>query len=685
MKTILAIILFLTTICYGGGGQIMDANDANVPYQIQTPFTTADLFNIQYAQADNQMYLVDGNHPPQLLRRFGHADWTIEDCNFITGPYLPENIENITITPSATTGTITLVADANIFDGNHVGALWQISQKRGTQVLSGSLASDTNSTESDTFTGGYSFTTSGTWNATVTLERKASNSTVWVNALASLNSTNFDNPANEESAGASFRVRMSSYVSGSCSYTFMISDPMNHGVVRISEYIDANDVNALVITALEDTNATKQWREGYWSNYRGWPKAVEFHQQRLVYGGSTSFPQTIWFGKANPNDYLDFTEGVLDTSAFTIALPGQNPIQWLLSQDYLFIGTSGSVGKYGDQGKAITPTSPNYREQSKAGAAGIKAVLAGDALLYIERGGTKVRELIYSLAMDKYLSPDLTILSENITRGGIVDVAFQVRPDPMLWCVLSDGNMAVLTYQRDQEVIGWTLHNTEGTFESVCRIPGVPGTSEDEIWVSVKRTPDGNEVRYIEQFQPRDWGDDVNNCWFVDSGLHYDGNSTADFNGLIHLIGKTVSVYADGMIQSNEVVDANGAVTIDRAASHVTIGPPYTARLETLPLRIDPQDSAMNKKIREINIDFWQTGACRFGNGANSSLTIINFANDVGADPNATFQDLYSSIVSPKRLLWPYGSMKKQTVFVDSNKPVPLTIRSIQTSYDLTQ
>ena len=51
-------------------------------------------------------------------------------------------------------------------------------------------------------------------------------------------------------------------------------------------------------------------------------------------------------------------------------------------------------------------------------------------------------------------------------------------------------------------------------FESVAIIPTAEG--EDEIWVVVKRTIDGNEVRYIEQFQPVDWGSDQNDCWFVD-------------------------------------------------------------------------------------------------------------------------------------------------------------------------
>ena len=160
---------------------------------------------------------------------------------------------------------------------------------------------------------------------------------------------------------------------------------------------------------------------------------MAFHQQRLVFGGSDSYPQTIWFGKQDPDDYANFLEGTLDTSAFTVALEGQNPIRWLLSQDYLLIGTSGTCGKWGEQGKAVTPTSPNYQEQTRHGCEAIPAVLGGDSVLYVERGARKVREFSYNLQYDKYLSPDLTLLSSDITDSGIKYIDFQLRPDPVLW------------------------------------------------------------------------------------------------------------------------------------------------------------------------------------------------------------------------------------------------------------
>lgn len=687
-KIILFILLVFSTVSFAEtSGQILTSGDA--AYYISTDYDASEIWDVQYAQADNEMYLVDGNDPPQVLTRTDHNDWTIADVNFVTGPFLPENTTAYTMTPSGTSGSITLECSAPASDGtfqstsgaSHVDSIWAINQVRANSSVTGSFTANGVSLSTPSFTGGFGFTTTDTWSGTVTLQRSTNNGISWRAALTPLVDTNFDNPAETEADGAIYRAVMSNYSSGTCTYAITITDNTNKGVVKITAVADGNTATATVLTALVDTNSTTLWREGYWSDYRGWPKTVAFHQQRLIYGGSTTYPQTIWFGKADPDDYANFLEGTLDTSAFTIALQGQNPIRWLKSQDYLLIGTSASTGKYGDQGKAITPTSPYYREQSKIGSASIMAIDASDSVLFIERGNRKVREFAYSLQYDKYLSPDLTLYAEDITEGKIKDVAFQQSPDPTLWCVLEDGDIATLTYKRDQNVIGWTKQTTDGDFESVCRIPGL--TYEDEIWVIVKRTIDGNDVRYIEKFEPRDWGSDPNDCWFVDSGLTYTGEEANDFNGIDHLIGENVYIYADRIIAPNEVVDANGAIVIDFLAARVLVGLPFTSKLETLPLRIDPQDKLVNKKIRRIGFDLYETGYLQYGNGASATLETIRFGGDMIYDVNATAQDLYTSTVAPKICYWPYGSMKKQTIYVETDMPMPLTIRSITPEFDV--
>jgi hypothetical protein len=263
---------------------------------------------------------------------------------------------------------------------------------------------------------------------------------------------------------------------------------------------------------------------------------VEHHEQRCIYGGSTSYPQAIWASvtASQDADYDDFGEGLGDAAdAWTYILPAMNPIQWMRSREYLMIGTTGGIGRLGSPDKPIDPTwPPTFRLQARNGSDYIQAVHAVDAVLYVERGGQKVRELSYTYDSDRYVAPDMTILAEHITGDGITEIDFQSRPDPMLWSVREDGVLLSMTYQRDHEVVAWSRHITGqdvndltswDLFESVAVIPGRSlkenGDTrlDDEVWAVVKRTIDSNDYKFVEQFQPLDWGEDDDYCWLAAS------------------------------------------------------------------------------------------------------------------------------------------------------------------------
>jgi len=738
---------------YRNGAQILDGD--NFPVEIETQHQTSDLFNMQFVQTDNAMYIVDNENPPQILTRTSHTDWAIRNVPFTNGPFLPENDLDISITPSRTTGNITLTCSAEIFKSTpgvgHKGSLWAIEQVRASSIVSGTFSDNGTSLSTPFFIGGYSFTTTGTGTGTTTLQRSTNNGISWRNALTPLTNQFFDNPAEFEEDGAIYRVTLTGSNQVDINYNFTIADNINKGVVKITGIVSSTVANASVITELADTSATTTWREGYWSDFRGWPGTLTFHQQRLVYGGSDSFPQELWFGEQNPDDYANFLEGSLDTAAFTFALEGQNPIRWLLSQDYLLIGTSGSCGKWGEQGKSATPTSPSFQKQTRNGSFALAAMFAGDDIIYVERGGRKVRRFGFDLQSDKYLSPELTVLSPEITDSGILNADFQLRPDPILWCVLNNGDIATLTHQPEQSVIAWTKQVTDGDFESVAVISS--GDNEDEVWVSVERILAG--ARYIERFKPHDWGSDDDDLWFVDSGLSYDGgaaitvtgatqadpgvitagthgfsdgdqvlfssvggmvelngnvytvaSSDADtfelkdatgtwdydtsgftaytsggsvqqvedtFTGLDHLEGETVKVWADGIVLSDEVV-VNGAITIDVASSTVAVGLPYTAKIETLPIRVDPQDISLNKKIKRLWVDLYKSGTFKFGPGSTADLSEVNMWEEATLTAK---QDLYTSTAKMKQFSFIYAGFQKQTVYVESSEPVPFTVRAI--------
>ena len=162
----------------------------------------------------------------------------------------------------------------------------------------------------------------------------------------------------------------------------------------------------------------------------------------------------------------------------------------------------------------------------------MQAILANDAIIYVQKGAKRVREFIYSEERKGFLSPDLTYLASHIAGSGtIVDMAFQQSPDSVLWAVRSDGVLLSLTYQKTYGVVAWARHPIDGEVESVAVIPGIPGSTEDEIWISVKRNIDGTEARYIEYFKPRDFGADQKDCFFVDCGLTWEGEAAQKITG----------------------------------------------------------------------------------------------------------------------------------------------------------
>lgn len=515
---------------YREQGQILSGISA---YEVVTTYTEAELFDIQVEQHQNKLYLWHADHKPATLTRASHTSWTLANLAYTNGPFKVENSTATTMTPSATTGTITLTASTNTFNADHVGSLWQINHRVTANAVSGTLSANGNSSTLP-IGGGFTIKTAGTWTGIITVQRSDDNGVSWEDTefqIRSTNDGNLDDGGNENEVGVIYRVNMSSYSSGSCTYTLTALTYIHKGSVSITVYTSEKVVTGTVQTTLYSTDATDRWSDPFWSDYEGWPQCGCVHEGRLWHFSTATYPQAV-FGSAIPDSGEDFTDmlaGAEDDDAIIYTLPGQNPIQWGISQTYLMLGTLAGAGRLGHETEPITPDNPSYRGQSKNGSAYIKAVEAGDSILYVERGGRRIREYVYTLERDKFITPDLSVLADHILKVGIVQIAFQNRPDTILWCVLNDGNIATLTFNREQEITAWGLQVTDGSFESVTV---VPGDDEDEVWVAVQRTINSATARYIELFQPRDWGDDDEDAWFVDSGLKWDGGDAVNITNV---------------------------------------------------------------------------------------------------------------------------------------------------------
>jgi hypothetical protein len=386
----------------------------------------------------------------------------------------------------------------------------------------------------------------------------------------------------------------------------------------ITSFTDSTHVGVTWTTAV-GTTASSVWRLGVWSTANGYPRAVAFNQDRLVFAGCTQYPARI--DGSNTSDYENFapsgTDGtVVDSNAisFTLNSTKVNVINWLLSDEWgLLAGTASGewVIAASTQQNAVTPTNVTAKMTSAYGSTNVIPAKMGKATLFVQRTKRKLREMTYQFTLGTFQAPDISVVAEHLTKSGIKQMAPAMAPQPVLWITRADGTLVGMSYDKDQEVLGWHQHSLGGysdaaqtlppVVESVAVIPS-PNTDRDEVWVSVQRYINGSVVRTVE-YMNKYWedGDATADAFFVDCGATYSGASTTTVTGLTWLVGQTVSVLADGSVHPTCVVDGTGKITLSRSASTVQVGLGYNSTGKTLRIEAGAADGTAQGKLKRIH------------------------------------------------------------------------------------
>jgi len=331
--------------------------------------------------------------------------------------------------------------------------------------------------------------------------------------------------------------------------------------VEITAFTSSTVVVATVKEALSSASATDDWAEGAWSSVRGYPARITFHEKRLCFARTSQEPQKVWCSKSYIYD--DFAVGSLDDDALNLALASNesNELQWLISGKALIAGSYGGefVISSGD-GSPITPTNVNVQRVSNWGSEAIVPKKIGNFFYFVQRFGKKLREMFYQWDVDTYKAVDKTILTPQILGDGVKDMAYQENPDTILWIVRTDGTIATMTREVDQEVTGWARQVTDGDYESIATIPNRTN-AYDEVWVIVKRTINGSTKRYVEVFEDITVPDRQDQCFYVHSGLTYDAYE--DTTSTTISLSATMGSLAGGTY---------GTITITSSTAYFAVG-----------------------------------------------------------------------------------------------------------------
>lgn len=468
------------------GGQVVSGG---VPYEIVSPYTTAQLPDLKFTQSADVLTIVHPDHPPRELLRLAPTSWALTAISFEPGIAAPTGL-----TAGQRSG------------GSGDTTEYQYKVTAVSAISAGSIESAASNT------------------ATVaSFDNKPGAVLTWTPVFGADHYNVYKN----KSSGVFGFIGQSA----TGSFTDINITPETDNTVPISynPFADGNN-----------------------------PSVVGYYQQRMVFAASTANPQTVWmsrtgdfhnFGYSDPNKDDDGIE-------FVIASRQVNQIRHLVSLRELLAMTSGAeIAITGSSDSGVTAANVSAVEQSYFGTSDVIPAIYANTALYIQARGGKLSTLAYNYVSDGFQPQDVSVLSSHLLRGfTIQDQAFALAPNGVLWMVRNDGMLLGFTFMPDQQVFGWSRHDTAGEVESVA---SVPEGDEDALYLVVKRNIDGVIKRYIERMATRQltkfgtgdyWFD---RAFFVDCGLTYDGRSTAQAwlsGGTDWKYPNPLSLYTDGPV-----------------------------------------------------------------------------------------------------------------------------------------
>lgn len=556
------------------------------PMMLTSPYPEDSLKYIRWDESLDVIFLACLNLKPYKIERRGNQSWSLIVYEPEDGPVKVQNTSTLTLQASAINGNITLTSNQPFFKSDSAGQLFKlvsIGQNVAKSISSDDTFSDYIIVRGIGVTRTFTTIITGTWVATINLQRSFDEGVSWenVDAGTTVNITTSNNDGlDNQVVWYRIGIETGNYTSGTANVSLSYSLGSITGYIRITSYTNASSVQAEVLNSLGSTTPTPNWSEGEWSESNGWPSSVSLAEGRLFWFGRGR----VWGSISDAySSFDDEIEGDAGTISRTLGGGQINDVNWSISLARLFVGTDGAEKevKTSSFDEPITPTNFKVTDISTQGSVSVPAAKLDKKGLFIQASGVKLFSIEYSGSDLDYGSADLTTLCPEIGLPSLDRIAVQRQLENMIHCMRGDGRVAILIYDLNEDLKGWFLFETDGEVEDINVIPG---NLEDKVYYIVKREVDGNTVRYIEKFalQSECQGGTLNKQ--ADSFKIYDGVATDTITGLEHLEGREVVVWADRLDFSPDIngiqrtyIVTSGQITLDDPVEQAVVGLPYSA------------------------------------------------------------------------------------------------------------
>lgn len=421
------------------------------------------------------------------------------------------------------------------------------------------------------------------------------------------------------------------------------------------------------------------------------PATVTFHESRLWVGRTLTRPNALFGSQTDDIFNFDKSSPLRATDSLALALRARrvNTIRHLVPMKDLTVMTSDMIFSIrSTEGGAITPTAVRAVPEGHRGVGTCRPEVVGDIAFYASVAASSVHTLGYTYEKDGYRGNNLSVFAQHFfDRFQILGFAWTDQPANVLWARRDDGKLPALTWQQEQDVWGWTLCETDGVVESICSVPEV---IDDTLYAVIRRTVDGEQVRFVERLADAPWKEegwtDLAGAVLLDCSVVVDSEiEFVNITGYDEMEGRAVVCLADGVvIRGRTIVNGSLDRPLPNPTKRLVVGLPYVSTLRTLPRVGEAQGAGSTKGRRQsvanATISFMNTAG--FGEGL---LVGAGLAKDV----NPTY-----SLPVPQEIMTqtppaPYtGSIetngvegsdwRRPVVTIQQTDPLPMVVLGIE-------
>lgn len=380
----------------------------------------------------------------------------------------------------------------------------------------------------------------------------------------------------------------------------------------------------------------------------GNPGVPGFIQQRLAMGGLVQNVQGFDFSQ--PGSFFNFNTSKPiqsdDAISANIISEDLNDIRSFLAVPTGLLAFTGRTSWLINGGggistqNPITPANVTAMVQSFTGANDMPPLKINFDALYVTNKGNYVRDLNYNLYAQVFTGSDISVLANHLFFNHyLIDWAWSEEPFKTVWATRDDGVLLSLGYVKEQEMIGWAHHDTNGQFKSVATVyETVSGNVVDAVYVVVQRFVNGQYVQYIERMADRFFTYGYEDSWSVDCGLQtqpqvspatqltFVGDGSA-INNSITLTDAATAPFTAAMATNSWVVRAAGGIykiTAFTSASQVTASV----------VRVPPQlNQYSNTPFPVLGYTIWQPVTTVSGLAQLEGQSVVGVADGTAVGP----------------------------------------------------